>query len=962
MKRIIVFLIALALPAATISCATGDDLGPTPPVQYDLTISATDGGSVLSPGVGVFTCDAGATITLVAVADECYGFVEWTGDAVSSPQSAVTTVIVNAPKVVSASFALARYSLTLNGATGGSVTAPNIETSTYDCGAVVDLVAEPEEGYQFTCWTGSVGAVDDLNAASTSVTMMGDYTITANFAKEIRTWYDLDAIRDNLGGSYVLMNDLDSTTAGYAELAGPAVDGGKGWQPIGFVVADPLYHEVSEPAAPFSGRFDGRGHEVRDLSVGRDDEDGVGLFGFIGTGGVVENLGVVNADVTGSIFVGGVVGLNDGTVTNSYSSGKVSGRRGIGGVVGWNHGTVRDSLSGSKVAGEWAIGGLVGCNWGSVHHSHASSGVTGISAVGGLVGLNFVGTVSDSHSSGSVLGGWSVGGLVGETTWGASVRNSHYNYDEVLINGRNLITVGAMFAEDFEQWLANDRALEITERLAKEEGYYAINNVSDFKQVLAFGQDKALRFRLKADLDLSDEPDFYIAYLAGEFDGNGHLVSGVTFGADFVCNVGLFGYVASGGKVTRVGVENANIVGIGGVGGLVGWNDGTVTNCYSRDGVIQGGSAGGLVGAIHRGAVVDSYASGTVAGGWGVGGLVGWNYYGTVRNSHYNYDEVLINGKNLITIGAMFDEHFGEWLANDKFLDINKRLAKEEGYYVINSVSDFKEVLAFGQVGSLRFRLNDDLNLVSEPDFYIPYLAGEFDGNGHQILNLSLSLDAVSNVGLFGYVASGGTVTRVRVENTSIIGTGTVGGLVGYNAWGSTVSTSYSSGTVAGSWGVGGLVAWNDGDLNRSYSVVTVSGDSRVGGLAGTNGGRVSNSYCNGSVTGRNEVGGLVGVNGWGGFVSNSFSSSRVIGDQGVGGLVGYSLRGAVANSFWDVEASGTEESEGGNGRTTAEMRDLTTFARWDIGAVASGETNSTYIWNIVDGQGYPFLSWQSVS
>jgi len=49
---------------------------------------------------------------------------------------------------------------------------------------------------------------------------------------EIRTWYDLNAIRKNLGGSYILMNDLDSTTPGYEDLAGSRANGGQGWQPL----------------------------------------------------------------------------------------------------------------------------------------------------------------------------------------------------------------------------------------------------------------------------------------------------------------------------------------------------------------------------------------------------------------------------------------------------------------------------------------------------------------------------------------------------------------------------------------------------------------------------------------------------------------------------------------------------------------------------------------------------------
>jgi hypothetical protein len=57
------------------------------------------------------------------------------------------------------------------------------------------------------------------------------------------------------------------------------------------------------------------------------------------------------------------------------------------------------------------------------------------------------------------------------------------------------------------------------------------------------------------------------------------------------------------------------------------------------------------------------------------------------------------------------------------------------------------------------------------------------------------------------------------------------------------------------------------------------------------------------------------------------------------------------------------EESDGGTGKTTAEMKSITTFsgAAWNIVAVASvGVRNPAYIWNIVTGVTYPFLSWQS--
>ena len=75
---------------------------------------------------------------------------------------------------------------------------------------------------------------------------------------------------------------------------------------------------------------------------------------------------------------------------------------------------------------------------------------------------------------------------------------------------------------------------------------------------------------------------------------------------------------------------------------------------------------------------------------------------------------------------------------------------------------------------------------------------------------------------------------------------------------------------------------------------------------------------------------------------------------------MGYS-DGYVTACFWDEETSVLGESDGGKGRTTAEMQDIAVFEAvgWNIAAVAPGERNIAYTWNIVDGQTYPFLSWQ---
>jgi hypothetical protein len=325
-------------------------------------------------------------------------------------------------------------------------------------------------------------------------------------------------------------------------------------------------------------------------------------------------------------------------------------------------------------------------------------------------------------------------------------------------------------------------------------------------------------------------------------------------------------------------------------------------------------------------------------------------------------------------------------------LDVDERLSEESGYYVISDVDDFKQLLAFGQNGSLKFRLINDINLATEPDLYIPYFAGEFDGNSHKISNLNFKFDFVSQIGLFGYLAPGGNVAELATDRVSITGASTVGGLIGDNLgkisnsystgniigdrdvgglvgdnWG-TVSNSYFTGTVTGTVGylsqyIGGLVGRNEfeGTVSSSYSTNSVTGGADVGGLAGESFGNVSKSYSLSNVTGESRVGGLVGQHG--GSVSDSYSAGSVTGNEDIGGLVGANnAGGTVSDSFWDIQTSGQSTSDGGVGKTTAEMRNVDTFsgAGWNITTVAdSGTRNTGYLWNIVDGVTYPFLSWQ---
>jgi len=154
------------------------------PIRYDLTTSSTGGGSVNTPGEGTFSYDCDTVVDLIAQADACYEFVNWSGDVSTIPDvnAASTNITMNGDYSITANFALLSYNLTAGSTTGGSVTDPGEGTFTYDCGSVVDLIAQADDCYEFVNWSGDVSTISDVNAASTNITMSGDYSITANFA------------------------------------------------------------------------------------------------------------------------------------------------------------------------------------------------------------------------------------------------------------------------------------------------------------------------------------------------------------------------------------------------------------------------------------------------------------------------------------------------------------------------------------------------------------------------------------------------------------------------------------------------------------------------------------------------------------------------------------------------------------------------------------------------------------
>lgn len=160
------------------------------------------------------------------------------------------------------------------------------------------------------------------------------------------------------------------------------------------------FNGIGTKSSPFKGNFDGKGFSLKNASVSnRAIGTSTGVFNAI-EGAVIRNVGVVDANVSGTTFTGGLIGYAaSGRVERCFSSGSVTGSSiCAGGLIGENVGaTVSDCYSTATVTNtnDYATGGLIGKNKGVVKNTYASGKITAYNYAGGLIGANY-GTVSAS--------------------------------------------------------------------------------------------------------------------------------------------------------------------------------------------------------------------------------------------------------------------------------------------------------------------------------------------------------------------------------------------------------------------------------------------------------------------------------------------------------------------------------------------------------------------------------------
>ncbi|HEY2019632.1 filamentous hemagglutinin N-terminal domain-containing protein [Paraburkholderia sp.] len=260
--------------------------------------------------------------------------------------------------------------------------------------------------------TGTLSALHDMNGTYVAGTQLSNAAwVPAAFSglvtqitayKLVNSLVDLTNVANDLTGNYALGKNIDASATSNSAFV-----------PIGNV------------GTPFTGQFDGQGNTISSLTlaplVASPYLQVMGLFGVIGTQGVVRNLDIsgtanVASNPMASVYMGLLAGMNNGTVLRVNTSGTVvSGGPNAfasldfsiaGGLVGGNAGSILRSSSSAAVTAGNTLGGLVGANGGLIDQSFATGPVVSLSYInqggGGLAGDNS-GTINQSYATGSTL-------------------------------------------------------------------------------------------------------------------------------------------------------------------------------------------------------------------------------------------------------------------------------------------------------------------------------------------------------------------------------------------------------------------------------------------------------------------------------------------------------------------------------------------------------------------------------
>ena len=381
---------------------------------------------------------------------------------------------------------------------------------------------------------------------------------------------------------------------------------------------------------------------------------------------------------------------------------------------------------------------------------------------------------------------------------------------------------------------------------------------------------------------------------SGIFDGQNHTISGLYFNnpKEEEQDAGLFRRLKASGKIINVGIVDSYFNGENYVGGVCGFNNGTIKNCYYSGTVNGSYCVGGICGENEK-SIENCYHIGTVSGTSYVGSICGYNK-ADVKNCYYDnstgvekaigedtgtakdvsgkstkdmhssdfcklityhscrnitcslcggYQEATCNTDGTYEIGNASQLYwFADKVNNEngtygnanavltKDIVVNQNVLKSDGTLNGDGIS-FKSWTPIGTVSysTISQGLLENVHLYN----------GTFDGRNHTISGLYFNNTSTSYIGLFGYVGTSGKISNVGIIDSYFNGKYYVGSICGYNS-GGTMEDCYNTANVSGSNYIGGICGYKSGGtIKTCYHTANVSSlqdnSSNVGGICGYN-------------------------------------------------------------------------------------------------------------------------------
>lgn len=606
---------------------------------------------------------------------------------------------------------------------------------------------------------------------------------------------------------------------------------------------------------PFTGTFDGKGHIISGL-VKENSTEPVGLFGVIGSGAEVSNVGVVNCIFSSTADAGGIAGINEGIITDSY-----------------------------------------------IYNISPGNGAPIAASGTGKTDNCFVLNNTDKSAEIAYKLNRS------SQTWGCKIGNDKL---PTAINEENRVYFGKTYHNHDKNTLYCDDCCDfILTKPTEESGWYLISEPGElawFARLINGGIDDNVHTNAKAKL--TEDLDFsaYTGYnwtpigtednpFSGIFDGNSHTISGLkSSGAD---HAGLFGY-ADGASISKLIVNGCDFSGnksAAAMCGSVGTNGVTFNFCGSYDNTLAGTDTAGFVGASAGKVTLDrcytadrdkfSDGNNRVSVSYAISGNAADDAMTEAQFKSGELTYALNNGLDKAvwfqTINTQaYPQFSGDTVyktspcvsyTNDSAKtnkphvigdDDKCKVCGERGIPKKNSNGQYE---LSSKLHMLWFAKNfssgeDSAVLMDNIDMkdaeWTPIgtadkpFSGNFDGNGHTISGLNYSGEYA---GLFGYM-NNGTISNIKLADSSFANGTASGGICAVNNGGTIENCAVDNVAVSGGT-AGGICGQNSGTITDCFFSGNVSSDGKSGGICGSNSGTIKStvSLYAGAAVGENAKG-----------------------------------------------------------------------------------------------------------